>query len=508
MKTTLITTAMVMGSGLAIAQEKDLTTNGGAPVGSNQHSKTIGSNGQVLLEDIHLIEKLAAFDRERIPERVVHARGAGAFGEFVAAADFSAHTRASLFSQAGKKTPVFVRFSTVIHGNGSPETVRDPRGFAVKFYTEQGNYDLVGNNLPVFFIRDAMKFPDMVHALKPSPVYNKQDPNRVFDFFSHIPEATHMLTRVYSDYGTPANYREMNGAGVHAFKWVNVKGDITYIKYTWKSKQGERNLSAKEASEIQGKDFQHATVDLYDNIRKGNYPSWELYVQMVKASDINNFDFTLTDPTKIWPETIAPSKLVGTMTLNQVPSNFFEQVEQAAFSPGTLVPGIEPSEDKLLQGRLFSYFDTQRHRIGANFQQLAVNAPQVTVNTNNQDGALSQRGKSSEVNYEPGINANSYSDNNEYNYSTSSFSKVSTVQVIINKPNDFEQAGVFYRSLSDKDKTNLIANLSGDLKVVQNKEIVKKMIRYFYAADADYGKRLAQALSIPLSEINTSAGSK
>jgi catalase len=501
MKTLLITITLTLSTLMAFSQQKNLTTNSGAPVGDNQNSKTIGQNGQVLLEDIHLIEKLAAFDRERIPERVVHARGAGVYGEFVAAADLSAYTKASLFSQKGKTTPLFVRFSTVIHGNGSPETARDPRGFAVKFYTDQGNYDLVGNNLPVFFIRDAMKFPDMVHSLKPSPIYNKQDPNRVFDFFSHIPEATHMLTRVYSDYGTPANYREMNGSGVHAFKWVNAKGEITYVKYTWKSMQGERNFTAAQATEMQGKDFQHATVDLYENIEKGNFPSWELYVQMLKASDFDKLDFTPTDPTKIWPESVAATTLVGKMTLNRVPDNFFEEVEQATFSPGTLVPGIEPSEDKLLQGRLFSYFDTQRYRIGANFQQIPVNVSKVTVNSTNQDGAFSSRKKKSDVNYQPSASADSYTDNTQYDYSTSAFKNTTTVQQKITKPNDFQQAGDFYRSLSEQEKTNLISNLSGDLKVVENKEVVKRMVGYFYFADADYGKRLAAALNLTREEV-------
>jgi catalase len=265
------------------ATGQTITTNTGTPVGDNQNSKTMGNNGQVLLEDIHLIEKLAAFDRERIPERVVHARGAGAFGEFVAAADFSDVTMADFLSKAGKTTPLMVRFSTVTHQQGSPETYRDPRGFAVKFYTEQGNYDLVGNNLPVFFIRDAIKFPDMVHAFKPSPLTNgASDPNRVFDFFANIPESTHMLTWLFSDYGIPDNYREMNGSGVHAYKWLNAKGEVTYIKYTWVSHQGERNLTQEEANKIQSTAIEHATLDLYNAIESGNHPKWDLYVQMLK----------------------------------------------------------------------------------------------------------------------------------------------------------------------------------------------------------------------------------
>ncbi|HEY0609760.1 MAG TPA: catalase, partial [Chitinophaga sp.] len=420
---------------------------------------------------------------------------------FVAAGDFSPYTEASLFSKQGKTTPVFVRFSTVVHGNGSPETLRDPRGFATKFYTDQGNYDLVGNNLPIFFIRDAMKFPDMVHAFKPSPIYNKQDPNRVFNFFSHIPEGTHMLTRVYSDYGIPANYRQMNGSGVHAFKWVNAKGAVTYVKYTWKSLQGEKNLTAAEAEALQGKDFQHATVDLYEHIKKGDFPSWELYVQMLKPEDLDKFDFNPLDPTKIWPESIAKPVLVGKMTLNKVPGNFFEEVEQSAFSPATLVPGIAPSEDKLLQGRLFSYFDTQRYRIGANFQQLPVNAPKAPVNSYNQDGAFSNRGKNSDINFQPNTDANSNTDNAQYEYPVANFTNTSTAQAKITKPNDFKQAGEFYRSLSERDKANLINNLTGDLAQVTDRDVVRKMVGYFYMADSDYGKRLAAKLNITREEV-------
>lgn len=498
MKKTVFTLAF--GSLLLNGMTQTQTTNTGAPVGDNQNSKTVGQNGPVLLEDIHLIEKLAAFDRERIPERVVHARGVGAYGEFVAAGDFSAYTMASFLNGKGKKTPVFVRFSTVVHPSGSPETLRDPRGFAVKFYTDQGNYDLVGNNLPVFFIRDAMKFPDMVHAFKPSPVYNKQDPNRVFDFFSHVPEATHMLTRLYSDYGIPAGYREMNGSGVHAFKWVNNKGEVTYVKYTWKSLQGERNLTLEEAAQQQAKDFQHATVDLYTHIKNGQFPAWELYVQLLKASDFDKLDFNPLDATKIWPETVAKPMLVGKMTLNRVPGNFFDEVEQSAFSPGTLVPGIEPSEDKLLQGRLFSYFDTQRYRVGPNFQQLPVNAPKAPVNSLNQDGAGSNRGKNTEVNYQPSTQSGLKEDP-VYKYSESRFANTATVQQKISKPNDFMQAGEFYRSLSEKDKANLIKNLVADLGQVSNREVQIKMTGYFYLADADYGKRLATALGLSREEV-------
>jgi catalase len=479
---------------------QNLTTNAGAPVGNNQNSVTVGNQGPVLLEDIHLVEKLASFDRERIPERVVHPRGAGAMGVFVCSSDMSAYTKAKLFNQAGKKTPVFVRFSTVVHGNGSPETLRDPRGFATKFYTEEGNYDIVGNNLPVFFIRDAMKFPDMVHSLKPSPITNKQDPNRFFDFFSHIPEATHMLMRVYSDYGIPANYRQMNGSSVHAFKWINDKGEIVYIKYTWKTKQGEKNLSMDEAAKQQGEDFQHATVDLYSNIRNGNNPQWDLYVQMLKAADFDKLDYYPLDPTKVWNEKDAPLMMVGTMTLNKVPDNFFEYTEQSAFSPADLIPGIEPSEDKLLQGRLFSYFDTQRYRIGANFQQLPVNAPLAKVNTNNQDGALNRRTVLSEVNYQPSRTENK-KDDPGYQHSQARYGDVVITQANITKTNNFQQAGEFYRSLDEINKAHLLKNLLADLGQVENKTIKCIITGYFYLADRDLGKKIADNLKLTRQDV-------
>ena len=480
-----------------------LTTNSGAPVGDNQNSKTIGNNGQVLLEDIHLIDKLAAFDRERIPERVVHARGAGAFGEFVAAADFSDVTMADFLSQAGKTTQLVARFSTVTHQQGSPETYRDPRGFAVKFYTEQGNYDLVGNNLPVFFIRDAIKFPDMVHAFKPSPLTNGvSDPNRVFDFFSNLPESTHMLTWLFSDYGIPANFRQMEGNGVHAYKWVNAEGEVTYVKYKWVPQQERKNLTQEEADKIQSKSVEHATLDLYNNIQAGNFPKWDLYVQMLKREDFDALDFNPTDVTKIWPESVAKLIKVGTMTLNQTPTNYFQQVEQAAFAPSNLVPGIEASEDKLLQGRLFSYADTQRHRLTGNFQQIPVNQPKNQVTTYNQNGYMSLRPKSGDVNYQPSTNKPEVVDNAKFKYSKSVFTaNTSTTQHVIDKENNFKQAGELYNSFSKQDKENLIKNLSGALNSVHNKVIVKKMIAFFYQADKNYGNSLLKATNLKLADI-------
>lgn len=480
-----------------------MTTNSGAPVGDNQNSKTVGEYGPVLLEDIHLIEKLAAFDRERIPERVVHARGAGAFGVFEASADMSAYTMAAPFQAEGKTTDVGVRFSTVIHGKGSPETARDPRGFAVKFYTEDGNYDIVGNNLPVFFIRDAIKFPDMVHSLKPSPVTNKQDPNRFFDFFSNVPEATHMITRLWTDYGIPKGYQFMNGSSVHGFKWVNSQGKVTYVKYSWVSKQGEHNLTTEEAAEQQSKDWQHATMSLHNAIKEERYPQWDLYVQMISPEDIHSFDFWPLDATKDWPEDKIEKVKIGTMTLNRNPVNYFQEIESIAMSPGSLIPGVEPSEDKLLQGRLFSYFDTHRHRLGANYLQIQVNQPKNKVVNYNSDSQWSSRNQNfpnPDVNYQPSNKADVIEDHS-YKYSTTEIEDVKIVQQKITKTNDFEQAGDYYRSLSKQDQDNLIKNLTGDLGQVTDKEIQKKMITYFYRADRDYGMRVAKALGFSMSDF-------
>lgn len=504
MKRTLLPLITLLLAGQVSAAE--LTTDHGTAVGDNQNSKTAGPNGGVLLEDFNLIQKLSRFDRERIPERVVHARGTGAFGEFVSAGDFSKYTRASIFSQAGKKTPMFVRFSTVIHSKDSPETLRDPRGFAVKFYTDQGNWDLVGNNLPVFFIRDSMKFPDMVHSLKPSPVTNRQDPNRFFDFFSHVPEATHMFTRLYSDLGIPASYRHMDGAGVHAFKFVNSKGEIFYTKFTWKTAQGVKSLSTQEASAIQAQDFGHATKDLYDAIGRKEFPSWDLYAQIITPDKLDAFDFYPLDPTKVWPEKEVASVKLGTFTLNRTPDNFFNDTEQSAFSPAVMVPGIEPSEDRLLQGRLFSYADTQRYRLGVNYLDIPINRPRVPVVTNSQDGAMNlaitQR-VNPDVNYEPSIQAEVVQAP-AARYSSSPLSGA-TQQKAIAKRNDFAQAGDFYRSLSKVDQDHLVNNFVGDLSQVKSYEVKARMVGYLLNADAAYGERVAKGVGVKIEDAKLAA---
>ncbi|KVN06772.1 MULTISPECIES: catalase [unclassified Burkholderia] len=477
-----------------------LTRDNAAPVGDNRNSQTAGPTGPDTLQDVQLVQKLQRFNRERIPERVVHARGTGVHGHFVATADISHLTRAAVFAP-GKRTPAFVRFSTVIHPAGSPETLRDPRGFATKFYTDEGNWDLVGLNLPVFFIRDAIKFPDIVHSFKPSPVRNVQDPERIFDFLSHVPEVTHILTRLYTDLGIPASYRKMDGYSVHAYKFVDAQGRYAYVKFRWKSLQGVATLDIDQAADIQGKDFNNLTNDLYRAIAAGEFPQWDLYIQVLQPSELNRFYFDPLDATKIWPD--VPEQKIGTLTLDRVPDNFFEATEQVALSPANLVPGIEPSEDRLLQGRIFAYSDTQLYRLGANHSQFPVNRPIAPVVNYNQNGAGDYGARSGEVNYEPSHFSDVHADP-QYRYSQLPLTGT-TRQEPIRKRQDFQQAGDFYRSLSDTDKAHLVRNLSGDLRQVTNERNRYTILSFLYRADPAYGTSVAQALGDDAARVKAEA---
>jgi catalase len=496
-------TAIAAAASLAVAlplYAATLTRDSGAPVGDNQNSATAGPEGPTLLQDSYLIEKLQRFDRERIPERVVHARGTGAFGEFVATSDISDLTKAKVFAP-GTTTPVFVRFSTVMGYRGSPEQARDPRGFAVKFYTQQGNWDMVGINWPVFFIRDAIKFPDFVHANKPSAVTGVQDPNLAFDFFAHTPEATHMLTRLYSDEGMPDSYRHMDGFAVHAFKFVNAQGQVHYVKFHWKSQQGIHGIRPQDISTSIGRDWNLMTNDLYDALKAGNDPKWDLYVQVLTPEDLAKFDFDALDDTKVWPN--VPERKVGTMTLTRVPDNYFQSTEESAFAPSRLVPGIEPSEDRMLQGRLFSYADTQMYRLGANYNDLPINRPLVSVANNNQDGTMNADGRKGEVNYEPSTLREIAEDPRDKQVRTP---LVGTVQQeAIHKTMNFHQAGDYYRSLSAQGKQDLITALSSDLARVTNEANKYTMLSYFYKADADYGTRLTRAVHADMQQVQARA---
>lgn len=356
-------------------EKKTLTTSWGAPVDNNQNSLTAGPRGPILLQDLHLIDKLAKFDRERIPERVVHAKGAGAHGYLEVTHDVTKFTKAKFLNAVGKRTPLFLRFSTVGGENGSADTARDPRGFAIKFYTEEGNYDMVGNNTPVFFIKDPVKFPDFIHTQKRNPQTHLTDPDAIFDFWAHSPEALHQITILFSDRGTPDGYRHMNGYSSHTFKWVNEKGEVHYVKYHFKTDQGIKNFTAQQADAWKSKDLDYATRDLFDNIAKGNFPSWTWYVQLIPEKAGEAYKYDIFDITKVVPHSDYPLIPVGKLVLNKNPDNYFAETEQVAFAPTHLVPGIEPSVDKMLQGRLFSYPDTHRHRLGANYDQIPINCP-------------------------------------------------------------------------------------------------------------------------------------
>jgi catalase len=487
-----------------------LTTRQGHPVYDNQNNRTVGDRGPTVLENYHFLEKISHFDRERIPERVVHARGAGAHGYFeaygkVGDEPISKYTRAKLFQEAGRRTPLFVRFSTVIHGGHSPETLRDPRGFAVKMYTEDGNWDLVGNNLQVFFIRDAMKFPDVVHAFKPDPVTNRQDPNRIFDFVSLAPSAMHMITWLFSPWGIPQDYRHMRGSGVHAYKWVDDKGHAVLVKYHWITQQGEVNLTQAQAEQIQAANFNHATQDLYDAIARGDHPKWELQVQIMEDGEHPELDFDPLDPTKLWPPELFPLRPVGMMVLDRNPENYFAEVEQIAFGTGVLVDGLDFSDDKLLQGRTFSYSDTQRYRVGPNYLQLPINAPRVQTNTNQRDGQMTyhvdgvENGANPQVNYEP----TSRGGPHEVKPTAPAHEPEVSGKVVrkeIDRTNNYGQAGERYRTFSAWEQDELISNLVTQLSQC-NQDIKERMVWHLSQCDAEYGRRVADGLGIRVEDV-------
>ncbi|MGG0336156.1 catalase KatA [Priestia aryabhattai] len=475
--------------------KNNLTTSWGAPVGDNQNSMTAGSRGPTLIQDVHLLEKLAHFNRERVPERVVHAKGAGAHGYFEVTNDVSAYTKAAFLSEVGKRTPLFVRFSTVAGENGSADTVRDPRGFAVKFYTEEGNYDLVGNNTPVFFIRDAIKFPDFIHTQKRDPRTHLKNPTAVWDFWSLSPESLHQVSILMSDRGIPATLRHMHGFGSHTFKWVNAEGDGVWVKYHFKTEQGVKNLAPDVAAKIAGENPDYHTEDLFNAIEKGDLPSWKLYVQIMPLEDADTYRFDPFDVTKVWSQKDYPLIEVGRMVLDRNPENYFAEVEQATFSPGTLVPGIDVSPDKMLQGRLFAYSDAHRYRVGANHQALPINLPRSEVKNYQRDGQMrfdDNGGRS--VYYEP----NSFSgpteshENKQAAYPVSGFAD----SVAYDHNDHYTQAGDLYRLLNEDERTRLVANIVEAMKPVEKEEIKLRQIQHFYKAAPEYGKRIADGLGL------------
>jgi catalase len=491
-----------------MANDKNVYTTGfGQPVDDDQNSKTAGVKGPILMQDTHLLEKLGHFDRERIPERVVHAKGAGAHGYFEVTADVTRYTTAAFLNKIGKKTEVFARFSTVGGEKGSADAERDPRGFALKFYTEDGNYDMTGNNTPVFFIRDPLKFPDFIHTQKRHPGTNLKDADMFWDFLSLTPESIHQVTILFSDRGTPRTFRNMNGYSSHTFKWYNAKGEYFWVKYHFKTEQGIRNLTREEATRMKGEDPDHATRDLHDAIARGDYPSWRLEMQIMTPKQAEDYRFDTFDITKVWFHADFPPMTIGRMVLNRNPENYFAEVEQAAFSPANFVPGIAASPDKLLQGRLFSYHDTHLHRLGANYHLLPINQP-----------------KAAKVNYYQRDGAMMYGDNNKGmpNYYPNSFGgpqpkadmgeppfEISgmAARQAYNHPNDdFFQAGELYRRvMTDTDREHLVGNITTHLCNAQ-KRIQLRQAALFYKADPDYGTKVAQGLNLDVKEVKRLAG--
>ncbi|MFH1888080.1 MAG: catalase [Pseudomonadota bacterium] len=482
--------------------KKRLTTAFGIPVADDQNSMTAGPRGPVLMQDVHLLEKLGHFDRERIPERVVHAKGAGAGGYFEVTADVTPYTKAKFLSKVGKRTEVFARFSTVGGEKGSADAARDPRGFAVKFYTEEGNYDFVGNNTPVFFIRDPLKFPDFIHTQKRHPATNCKDPDMFWDFLSLTPESIHQVTILFSGRGTPATLRNMNGYGSHTYMWTNKKGECFWVKYHFMTDQGVRNLSQAESTRLSGEDPDHATRDLFEAIRRGDNPSWTLEMQIMPVDQARDYRFDVFDITKVWPHGDYPPIQVGKLVLNRNPENYFAEVEQSAFGPGNLVPGIAASPDKMLQARLFSYHDTHLHRLGPNYHLIPVNQPKACPEKSYQrDGPMRTDGTGgSGPNYwpnsfngpgpdealkQPGMGLEG--DSGRYAYT---------------HPNDdFVQPGNLYRHvMSDMDREHLVNNIVGHLGGAQHR-IQLRQAALFLKADEDYGKRVAQGLGLDLGEV-------
>ncbi|WP_291324965.1 catalase [Desulfovibrio sp. UCD-KL4C] len=483
-------------------KKKKMTTAFGKPVGDDINSQTAGAKGPILVQDMHLVEKLSHFDRERIPERVVHAKGAGAYGYFEVTADITKYTKAAFLSKIGKKTDLFVRFSTVGGEKGSADAERDPRGFAIKFYTEEGNYDLVGNNTPVFFIRDPMKFPDFIHTQKRNPATNLKDPDMFWDFLSLTPESIHQVTILFSDRGTPATFRHMNGYSSHTYKWYNEKGEYVWVQYHFKTDQGSKTMTASEANAMCAKDPDHATRDLHESIEKGDYPSWTLEMQILTPEQAKDFRWDLFDITKVWPHSEVPPITIGKMVLNKNPENYFAEVEQSAFCPSNFVPGIAASPDKMLQGRIFSYHDTHIHRLGTNYQLIPVNMPKNAPELNYQrDGAMRvDNGGGSGPNYWPNSFGGPSPDESALEPPLP-IEGSATEHAYALVDDDFVQAGNLYRNvMSDQDRANLIGNITGHLGGAQ-KRIQLRQAAIFYKADKDYGTRVAKGLGLDIAEV-------
>ncbi len=473
-----------------------LTTNAGAPVTDNQNVMTAGPRGPMLLQNLWFLEKLAHFDREVIPERRMHAKGSGAYGKFTVTHDITRYTKAKIFSSVGKTTDLFVRFSTVAGERGAADAERDIRGFAMKFYTEEGNWDLVGNNTPVFFLRDPLKFPDLNHAVKRDPRTNMRSARNNWDFWTSLPEALHQVTITMSDRGIPYSYRHMNGYGSHTFSLLNASGERHWVKFHFKTKQGIKTLTDQEAEAIIAKDRESHQRDLYESIETGNFPQWEMKIQLMPEKDAEKCSFNPFDLTKVWPHGDYPLIDVGVMELNRNPDNYFAEVEQAAFNPAAIVPGIGLSPDKMLQGRLFSYADAQRYRLGVNHHLIPVNAARCPVNSYHRDGAMRVDGNhGSTLGYEP----NSYDQWQEQpDFSEPPLPLAGAADHWSHREDDddyYSQPGALFRMMTAEQQKALFENTAcamGDAP----KEVKVRHVKNCMMADPAYGQGVADALGV------------
>ncbi|MHB9853354.1 catalase [Streptomyces krungchingensis] len=474
------------------------TNNVGNPVESDEHSLTVGPDGPILLQDHYLIEKMAQFNRERVPERVVHAKGSGAYGFFEVTNDVSQFTKADLF-QPGKRTEMLARFSTVAGEQGSPDTWRDPRGFALKFYTELGNYDLVGNNTPVFFVRDTIKFQDFIRSQKRHPATGLRSNDMQWDFWTLSPESAHQVTWLMGDRGIPKTYRHMNGYSSHTYMWINGAGERFWVKYHFKTDQGIDFLTQAEADELAGTDADVHRRDLYESIESGNAPSWTLKVQIMPFDDAADYRFNPFDLTKVWPHGDYPLIDVGRMTLHRNPEDYFIHIEQAAFEPSNLVPGIGPSPDKMLLGRLFSYPDTHRYRIGPNYSQLPPNRPHSPVNSYAKDGPMRYEPSNAARPYAPNSYGGPDADYGQFGDPASwetAGELVREAYRLHSEDDDWGQPGTLVRQvLDDAARDRLVSNVTGHLKADVSRPVLDRALQYWRNIDKEIGDRIAHQVN-------------
>jgi catalase len=486
-----------------MSEKKKLTTASGIPYYHHENSMTAGPRGPVLLQDFILHEKMAHFNRERIPERVVHAKGSGAYGTFTVTHDIRNFTRAKVFNQIGKKTKVFLRFSTVGGEQGSADTERDPRGFALKFYTEDGNWDIVGNNTPVFFIKDAKKFSDFIHTQKRDPRTHTKSPTMMWDFWSLNPESLHQVLILMSDRGTPKGYRHMHGFGSHTFALINDKNERYYVKFHFKSKQGIQNFTDAEATEMKGKDPDYAQRDLVDAIDRGDFPKWTLKIQIMPESEAKSYHINPFDVTKVWPHGDYPLIEVGELELNEIPKNYFAHVEQSAFAPAHVVDGISFSPDRMLQGRILSYTDAQRYRLGVNYELLPVNRCPYAVHNFERDGSmrLDENGNDA-PNYFP----NSFGDvDPDPAYQEPGLALDGKADWYDrNAPGEddhYTQPGNLFRLMDEQNKKNTISNIVGAMSGItgpKRNEIIQRQLCHWFRADINLGMGVAQGLGVSI----------